>query len=400
MKILQINASYKPAYIYGGPTMSVGKLCEEVGGRKSEDGGFNSAQPDNRTSLNVSQLEVYTTLANGTEELNHPSGVIQLVEGVPVRYFKRCTKDHSHFSPALLWCLWKNVKTFDVVHIHAWWNLVSVLSCWIAVIRGVPVVLTPRGTLSPYSFINKNNRIKSIFHFLLGKPILQKVHFHLTSEKELLDTQKLIKGKSFQVIPNFVQLSENLPEHISFETKTLELIFLSRIEHKKGLELLFDSLSALSIPFHLSIAGSGEEDYVKSLKLQAEGLKIKPYITWIGQVNPEDKFKLLAQHHLLVLPSYDENFANVVIESLSVGTPVLLSEQVGLSDYIKQKQLGLVCDRKHQDFRNAIIELGNNRALLAEISKRSSSQIKKDFNANLLRNQYLELYQNIINESV
>ena len=30
MKILHITASYKPAYIYGGPVMSVAKLCEEV----------------------------------------------------------------------------------------------------------------------------------------------------------------------------------------------------------------------------------------------------------------------------------------------------------------------------------------------------------------------------------
>jgi hypothetical protein len=30
MKILHITASYKPAYIYGGPVMSVAKLCEEI----------------------------------------------------------------------------------------------------------------------------------------------------------------------------------------------------------------------------------------------------------------------------------------------------------------------------------------------------------------------------------
>ncbi|MEO5911737.1 MAG: glycosyltransferase [Pelobium sp.] len=404
MRILQINASYKPAYIYGGPTMSVGKLCEEVGGQGSEDRGQRSEvrgqRLEDRGWKSYTLLEVYTTLANGKEEFNYPSGATQLVEGVKVRYFKRWTKDHSHFSPALLWHLWNNVKKFDVVHIHAWWNLVSVLSCWIAVIKGVPVLLTPRGTLSPYSFINSHALYKRIFHFLLGKPILKKVHFHLTSEKESVDTQKLFRGKSFRVIPNFVQLSEKQAEHVSFETRPLQLIFLSRIDHKKGLELLFESLSHLNFPFNISIAGAGEGDYVEGLKLQAKNLKIEQHIKWLGSIYGEEKFKLLAQHHLLVLPSYDENFANVVIESLSVGTPVLLSKQVGLADYVKQQQLGLVCERNIEDFRKAIIELENNRSSLAELSKRSRSQIKKDFNADLLRNEYLELYQNIINESL
>jgi len=30
MKIIQVTASYKPAYVYGGPTMSVSKLSEEL----------------------------------------------------------------------------------------------------------------------------------------------------------------------------------------------------------------------------------------------------------------------------------------------------------------------------------------------------------------------------------
>ena len=67
-------------------------------------------------------VEVITSLANGKEELPYPSGKIKIVEGVPVRYFKRWTKDHSHFSPTLLWHLWKTAKTLDVIDIHSWWN--------------------------------------------------------------------------------------------------------------------------------------------------------------------------------------------------------------------------------------------------------------------------------------
>jgi hypothetical protein len=104
LKILHITASYKPAFIYGGPIYSVGTLCEAL--VKSADRSLKSESPP----LLISNLEVITTLANGKEELPYPSGALKIVEGVPVRYFKRLTKDHSHFSPALLWHLWKKLK--------------------------------------------------------------------------------------------------------------------------------------------------------------------------------------------------------------------------------------------------------------------------------------------------
>jgi hypothetical protein len=90
-------------------------------------------------------ITVFTTTANGPTELDVPLGQQVMIDGVPVFYFKRITKDHSHLSPSLLKAVWKQVKNFDVVHVHAWWNLVSVLSCFVAIIRGVPVIVSPKG---------------------------------------------------------------------------------------------------------------------------------------------------------------------------------------------------------------------------------------------------------------
>ena len=422
MKILQINASYKPAYIYGGPTMSVAKLCEEIsthclpdkqafslierlktgeGSGKAKvrslktkiESGFASAH------LNV-KLIVYTTLANGKEELPYLAGEEKIVDGVLVKYFKRLTKDHSHFSPSLLWHLWKTVKQYDVVHVHAWWNLVSVLSCWIAVLRGVPVLLTPRGTMSPYSFQQNQSFFKRIFHSFLGKPILSKLHYHLTSLKEKEDTMKLFSGKSFTMIPNFVQLSDNVTNHIDFTEGALRLLFFSRIEKKKGIELLFESLHEIGTPFHLTIAGSGDFDYIASLKILAAEKGIADCLTWLGQISPDVKFNIMASHHLLVLPSWDENFANVIIESLSVNTPVLISDMVGLAPYVLEHGLGWVSIRNSHSFKKQLFEIGNHRGLLAEIATHSRQQIMKDFEVNQLRNQYIQLYIKIIHESV
>jgi len=500
LKIIHIIASYKPAYIYGGPIQSVAKLCEVL-----------EELSDQRLAVgdDAFKVQVFTTTANGTKELDVKTGIPVLIEGVPVTYFKRWTKDHSHFSPGLLWELRKMLrqvrrdrqnkpprlaappsKEGNIIHIHAWWNLVSVLSCFIAKWYRIPVILSPRGMLTSYTLGNRNSLSKTLIHKLLGKKLLKYCHIHATSEQERADILGIVRPKSIRVIPNLVSSSledqdsecvagsenkiairedkvEPYQDRVatrqdkvttsqdklatrqdkvatrqdkvtprqdkvttsqdkvttsqdnvttsqdkvttrqdkvvssgyqiaSIENRTADsfkLIFLSRIEEKKGLELLFKALAAIEIPWSLTIAGSGEKQYLQSLKQMARELKLSDKIYWLGQVNNQDKYTLMAAHDLLVLTSYNENFANVVVESLSVGTAVLVSEQVGLSDYVKDNELGWVTGLEIEEIQKTIITAYQSPEKRQNIRSTASLAIRKDFNDNTLAKQYLDFYE-------
>lgn len=387
MKILHITASYKPAYIYGGPIYSISALCEAL--EKWEARDWNSEIP---CSL-PSNVEVITTLANGKEELNYPSGEVQMIDGVAVRYFKRWTKDHSHFSPALLWWFWKKAKKYDVIHIHSWWNLVSMGAVLICILKGIRPLVSPRGMLGDYTFTSG----KKLFHRYIGKHLLRKCNFHATTLMEAQEIRGMVSyglGSSFDAsfdsaqddiaqddmlrddiskgaltklnwkiidfmnadmplkepiqpfkqviynIHNVLNIPDDLPYKTRFFDGTLKLIFLSRIHQKKGIELLLTALSQITYPFELSIIGDGEANYVAYLQKECSRLHLKNKVKWLGPRYGEEKYKLLAAHDVLVLPSFNENFANVVIESLSVKTPVLVSDKVGLSTYIRDKNIG------------------------------------------------------------
>jgi glycosyltransferase involved in cell wall biosynthesis len=319
-----------------------------------------------------------------------------MVDGVTVTYFKRITKDHTHFSPGLIKALWKRAKEFDVLHIHAWWNLVSVLSCMVAMIKGIPVILSPRGTLSDYSFSNKNIGKKKLIHNLLGKKLLAKCHIHSTAQRESVSILNLIKPVSITTIPNFVKLEAGAVKEKPIASNYLKLLFFSRIEEKKGLDILLNSLRSVTVPFCLTIAGDGDKNYIDHLKASITDPIIMDKITWAGFYN-DDKFDLLRRHHLLVLPSHDENFGNVVIESLSVGTPVLISENVGLADYVKQNNLGWICETNAGSVSEAINNINNNHHNdMINIRENAPDVIRKNFSGDKLVQQYIHLYQNII----
>jgi glycosyltransferase involved in cell wall biosynthesis len=388
LTIIHINASYKPAYIYGGPTMSVSKLCESI----------NELRIKNDLDI---KLKVFTTTANGATELNVIKDKPNLVDGVEVTYFKRITKDHTHFSPGLLWGLRKEILKHDkeknlIIHIHSWWNLVSIFSCLIAKCYNAPILLSPRGMLTAYTLTNRNNFAKKAIHQFIGKNLLSNCNVHVTSYQEKNDVADIVTPKSITIIPNLVNFSTKSLELKMSNFKQLKLIYLSRIEEKKGLELLFDSLKLLDFDWHLTIAGSGEDSYVEILKTRTVDLKIFQHISWVGQITNEQKFDLLAQFDLCVLTSYNENFANVIIESLSVGTAVLVSKDVGLSSYVSDKSFGYVCELDTNDIKNKLTDAFKKQNYLAEIRKNAPQQIEKDFDSKLLSKQYIDLYHQIL----
>lgn len=360
--------------------MSVSKLTEEL-------------------YKNGIDVTVFTTLANGKTELFFPAGEITWIDKVPVWFFKRLTKDHSHFSPALLKHLFQTInKTQEpvIIHIHAWWNLVSMFACLIAQIKKIPVVLSPRGTLSIYSFTNNHQQIKKWIHLLAGKKLLTNCYFHVTSEKEKQIILQLVSPKLIKVIPNFIQLPAGLKPRLKSQSNILKLLILSRIEAIKGLEILLEALDKISFPYQLTIAGTGESDYINSLKKIVAKNSMEPFVNWIGFQQNETKFNVLQSHDLLVLPSYNENFGNVVIESLAVGTAVLISDQVGLADYVNANNLGWTFKNQPENLHKELIKINNNRRKLDEIRLQSPQKIRYDFAEEQIVKQYISFYNTLL----
>ncbi|MEE1883930.1 XrtY-associated glycosyltransferase XYAG1 [Pedobacter flavus] len=389
MKIIHINASYKPAWVYGGPTMSVAKLCESL-------------------ALKNIEIEVLTTLANGENELYFTPKKSQEIDGVRVTYFKRLTKDHSHFSPSLYLSLYQKIKKEKktIVHIHAWWNLISIFSCLIALMMKASVIVSPRGMITKYSQNNRHKFIKSLFHNLLGKFLLQRCYVHVTSELEKQDILEIVVPKSIHIISNIVELPltkdlEKITNNSKLNVKNpYKILFLSRIEEKKGLELLFEALAKFKENWSLSIAGSGTNIYIDSLVQLSINLNIDSKINWIGQISNDQKFKVLANHNLLALTSYNENFANVVIESLSVGTPVLISNKTGLYSYVRDKNLGWVCELNSNHILSQLQNSFNDFEKRQRIKNTAPEIISNDYNSSRLTNYYLAMYNTIINDRI
>lgn len=161
------------------------------------------------------------------------------------------------------------------------------------------------------------------------------------------------------------------------------------------MDILLRALALIDLPFHLTIAGDGNTLYVEQLKNEITG-NLSEYVSWIG-FQKERKFEVLRDHDLLILPSYDENFGNVIIESLFMGTAVLVSKYVGLAAYVKERGLGWLCDTTPESVAESINNIMKwNKNDLLRIRKNSSKILTEDFDRDKMIQQYVDMYNFII----
>jgi glycosyltransferase involved in cell wall biosynthesis len=127
------------------------------------------------------------------------------------------------------------------------------------------------------------------------------------------------------------------------------LLFMSRLDPKKGIDLLLPVLETLQqegLDFHLMMCGANPQDrqYERSVHQRIENSTLRSQTTLTGFVSGDLKAALLQAADLFVLPSYYENFGIAVAEAMLAGLPVVISNQVHIWETIQQTESGWICD--------------------------------------------------------
>ena len=258
-------------------------------------------------------------------------------------------------------------------------------------------MISPHGMLSNYSFTRQKSIVKKCLHHLFGKNLLKHSYLHVSTEQEWKESLLINPEWQGFIASNLVSLPESVPPRQKNEVFTLS--FLSRIDPKKGLDLVFESLAKVSFPYKLLIAGTGDEEYIEQLKQMAIKLGISGQIEWVGWKGGKDKFEFLAGSDLFLLTSHNENFAIVVLEALACGTPVVLSNMVGISSYVIKKQVGWISILDEHNLANSLSLAHDAIENRKRIEANASSIIYEDFNNAKLTEEYLHFYTKILSRT-
>lgn len=277
----------------------------------------------------------------------------------PVHAFGQRLLGRFGYSPRLANWLEANVVRFDAAVLQGLWSYPGIALRTATLRAGVPYGAFPHGSLDPW--FNRKYPLKHLKKKLFWPvqyPVLRDaaaVFFTTETERDLAATS--FQPSRWNSLPVSYGISEPdgdpAAQVAAFHSKLPQLrgrrflLFLSRIHEKKGCDLLLQAFArvAPSAPdLHLVIAGPDQVGLQAKLQQIATDKGIASRVHWPGMLAGDFKWGAYRSADTFILPSHQENFGIVVVESLAAGRPVLISNQVNIWPDIHADAVGLVED--------------------------------------------------------
>ena len=381
MTLLHVVASYLPATRYGGTIWSVHGLCKALAARGHD-------------------VHVFTTSVDGDRDSDVPHGRPVAVDGVSVWYFRSERGRRIYWAPEMTAALDARVGDCVVVHTHA----IFLWPLWAAARAArrahVPYVVSPRGMLERGLVSRKSPLLKATWIAAIERHNLERAAaVHVTSAREADEAAAFgLQLPPLREIPNGVDLPTDdarpSPGVAAIVAGGPYVLFLGRLNWKKGLDRLVAALPRVR-GARLVVAGNDEDGYRPAIEEQASRVGVAQRLTFAGPVHGADKAALLAHAHVLVLPSYSENFGNVVLEAMAARCPVIVTPEVGIAPIVQATGSGLVVEGDADSLGRAIDSVCARDDVRAELGARGRHAVATTYSWPRVAEQFEHLYTSI-----
>jgi glycosyltransferase involved in cell wall biosynthesis len=356
------------------------------------------------------KVHVAATDDNGRGRLAVPHAIPVVEEAVTYHYFPRQTRFYGVSWPLGRW-LARHVRDYDLVHVHALFSFTSVPAAYWAARAGVPYVVRPLGTLNRWGMERRRPWLKRLSFSIIERRILRgAARIHYTSEQERIEAAEVGLNRHQAVVPLGIDLAPfaELPargwlrQRASGWAGRPVALFLSRLDPKKGLDLLlaaFARARAQRPDLALVIAGSGDAGFERGVRRDATRLGLGDSVYWAGFLSGTEKLAALADADLFVLPSYSENFGVAAVEAMAAGLPVVISDRVGIHREVAAARAGVVVPCERELLADALLRVASDASLRAELGARAQDLVRRRFSIQAMTVAVATMYEEVLGAS-
>lgn len=226
-------------------------------------------------------------------------------------------------------------KSYDVIYINSifsfYFSIFPLIIIKFKQLNNYKVIIAPMGMLSPGAL--KFKKYKKILFLILSKfsGIYNNVIFHASSQMESDDILRVFGIKSKVFIASYLFNAKQLTNIGKTKNEgNARVAYISRICPKKNLLGVIRYLEKINknLKIELGIFGPIEDKrYWNQCKTRIKNLPSNITCNYLGEIESKDVISTFQQFHFSILPTFSENYGQVIPESFAAGTPVILSDR-------------------------------------------------------------------------
>lgn len=285
----------------------------------------------------------------------------------------------------------------DIVHVNCCWLPACAAVQRIAQKRGYKVVLTPHGMLEPWIIKRHYWTRKVPALWLYQKAAVQRADcVQATAESERDNLLKLGYNSNIKVVRLGID-AESIEMKRSWK-KSRQILFLSRVHVKKGINFLVEAADVLRNElqgYKILVAGEGDADYVEAMKRMICDRGLQDIVQLIGGVYGDEKWRLFQTSDFFVLPTHSENFGLAIAESLASGTPVITTVGTPWSD-LNSSEAGAWIEIGTEPLVETLRRfLSLSEDELETMGRNGRRLIETKYSAHVMAEQMMEVYKSV-----
>lgn len=332
------------------------------------------------------------TLAAG--HLGYEGALPTEIDGVPVRLFpvKRLVPGAGFAglcSPQLDRWLRKSIPKAEVTHIHLARDLITLPAAVRALVGKRPYVLQTHGMI-----VTSQHPLAAPLDLALTRRVLRGAHevFFLTP-REKMDLRAVAgQDLKLQALRNGVPFAASQVDRR--RRAGVEVLFLARL-HARKRPLQFVAMAGeLNRRFpavKFTLVGPDEGEGAGVLEA-IRRLGLGGRVAWEGAISPAQVADRMRRADIYVLPAVNEPFGMTVVEAMSVGLPVVVTESCGLATEVRAYSAGRVTDESLVSLVNAVGGLLADKAAREAMGERAAQAVRSAFGMNGVVEQLLISY--------
>lgn len=290
-------------------------------------------------------------------------------------------------SPGLLHWLGRHVETFDLLHVHAGRDLVTLPGIGVARRAGLPYVMQTHGMITPDDrLLARVLDAAATRRYLRGA---RRVLVLTDAEEDGL--RRLAPSARLTRVPNGIAVREVSGTH----GPGRDVLFCARLHRRKRPLAFVDMAAGLADAYpdvSFSMVGPDEGE----LRAVTEAIarhSLEGRVRYEGALAPEQVEQRLARASVYVLPSVDEPFPMSLLEALSLGVPSVCTNSCGISPQLEQAGAALVSDPSVEALTAAVGGLLASPQSAKALGERGRAAAQQNFSIRVVGDLLEQIYE-------